>query len=87
MIRKIVQDLIKEGVHLEDKTVVGETPLDLAIKKRHWNIIELLLNNGANADFKDSNGSTLLIIASYHGCLDVVKVLIEQVRKQDEGSG
>ena len=83
---KIFQDLIKEGVHLEDKTVVGETPLDLAIKKRHWNIIELFLNNGTKADLEvvrllleapDKTGSSALFWACQEGHLEIVRLLLE----------
>jgi len=56
----------------------GVRPLDLAVERRNVSILRLLLRSGADAERKDTQGSTALINASRYGYLDCVMLLVEQ---------
>lgn len=45
----------------------GQTPLVLAVYNEHYEMVEFLLSNGADANIKMSNGQTAIFIAAYLG--------------------
>ena len=54
----------------------GETPLQLAARYSHNEIVELLIDNGADVNAKDVNGNTPLHLAALFGRKEVVELLI-----------
>ncbi len=71
--------LIKNGADVNeargDKHKI--TPLINAASDGYLNIVKLLLDNGANIDQVDSDGTTALFMAAQSGHLDMVKYLLE----------
>lgn len=55
----------------------GDSPLMLAINATNHRMIKLLLESGANPNFIAEDGFTPLIVASYIGDIDVVKMLLK----------
>ena len=52
-IKRIVKTLIKHGASINAKNINNLTPLDVAATKRHLDIVDYLLENGANGDSID----------------------------------
>jgi ankyrin repeat protein len=57
---------------------LGKTPLHKAACTRNRNIVEHLINNGADPNIKDKEHWTVLQLAVRMGQLEVVKCLIEK---------
>lgn len=66
--------LNKENINIQDK--YGQSLLFLAAYDGHIDLVELLINEGANLDTKTEYGSTALMAASIHNNSDVVSFLI-----------
>ena len=49
---------IKKKLNINKKNKNGDTPLHLAIQKGDYDIIKLLLDNGANIKIKNKKGIT-----------------------------
>ncbi len=56
---------------------IGATSLYIAAENNYFNIIELLLEYGANTEIKANNGATPLYIAVQNNNLDIVKSLLK----------
>ncbi|KAJ3028519.1 UNVERIFIED_CONTAM: hypothetical protein HDU68_001515 [Siphonaria sp. JEL0065] len=77
-----VRQLLRAGVSVEIKTTsFKETCLHLAADMGRVEVIELLLENGANADAKDSISMTPLHLAAQHGYLEIVRALVDHGAK------
>ncbi|GJQ87984.1 hypothetical protein Trydic_g18516, partial [Trypoxylus dichotomus] len=74
--KDIVEKLLslKPDVNFENE--YGETPLCMAIKDKHLEIRDLLLQNGASVNHADSSGWTLLIHAVQREDDDAVRILL-----------
>jgi hypothetical protein len=66
----------EEGSVLDDKNVLGQTALHIAAKNNQTEVVIALLGAGANANAKDNNGETALMLASKEGNIGVVKELL-----------
>jgi ankyrin repeat protein len=64
------------GADVNIMDIYGETQLFVASKKRHFDIVKLLLDVGADANKENSNGETPLYVALEKGHLDVVNLLL-----------
>lgn len=53
----------------------GDTPLHLAAAEGRKNVVEFLINQGANASAKDTQGLTPITKAQQRGFTDVVEIL------------
>lgn len=62
-----VENLIKQGVNVNCKTVSGKTPLMAAAYKGYSDIVQLLLDHGSDVRLKDSRGDTALKMATRGG--------------------
>lgn len=75
--RDIVKLLIKRGsVGLHDRDVLKRSPLQLAASNGRYEVVEELLDCGANMFEKEINGYTPLHAAAQYGRTNVVELLI-----------
>ncbi len=78
-------DCVKElSAHYKDIDVKGQdgrTALSLAVEQRNLNIVQFLLEKGAKAHLADKNGNTPLHNAASTSCVDIVRVLINYLTK------
>merc|ERR1719510_675057 len=66
---------------------IGTTPLIAAAFKGHKDVVQLLLDNNADIDHRDSNVKTALMFAAWKGHKDVIQVLLDNganVNHQDK---
>ena len=63
--------------------IQSQTPLSRAAEKGNTRVVELLLENGAQPDFKDENKRTPLSRAIEGGNVGVVEALLAQGAKVD----
>lgn len=56
----------------------GQTALMLAVSNDKLSMAEMLLENGADVNVRDDDGSTALMCAAEHGHMDAVKLLLKQ---------
>ncbi|XP_076458680.1 ankyrin repeat and KH domain-containing protein 1-like isoform X4 [Babylonia areolata] len=73
-----VKYLIKQGANVNRSTSTNDhTVLSLACAGGHHQVVEELLNNGADPNHKLKDGSTMIIEAAKGGHTTVVKMLLE----------
>ena len=79
-IHDVVKFLIVE--HSQNVNARGydkkETPLHSAVRRGHADVVQLLLEHGANANAQDDRKNTPLLLASEGGDVDVGRVLLKQ---------
>ena len=61
----------------------GATPVFLAAQTGHLDVVDLLIENGADKDKANNAGWTPVFVASQQGHLDVVRLLIEKGAGKD----
>ncbi|XP_067679248.1 uncharacterized protein [Haliotis asinina] len=71
-----VRRLFRQGDVNVRSTQAGQTALMLAISHGRTNMVEFLLDAGADVNARDNDGSTALMCACEHGHNDIVKVLL-----------
>lgn len=71
---KAVLPLIKAGSEINPKS--GWFPLAYAAFNGHTDVLQTLLDNGANVDAQSDNGNTALMIASRNGHVEIIKLLL-----------
>lgn len=72
-----VRMMVEKGMNVDQRlTVYNMTALTIAARHDHLNLVEFLVENGA--DINHDDGETALMIASRQGRLDIVKFLIER---------
>lgn len=59
-------------------TQAGQTALMLAVSHGRMEMVQSLLEQGAQVNLQDDEGSTALMCASEHGHLELVKLLLQQ---------
>ena len=72
----IVEFLVNNGCHLEQREGWNKTALHLATIHNHKKIVKCLLEQGANVNCKDVHGKTPLFYATSDGFLPIMKLLI-----------
>ena len=73
-----VRNLLDEGVDVDTRDSDNRTILHWAARKGHADIVQLLLERGANAKLADNDyGNTPIHSASYKGHTDVVRMLLD----------
>ena len=55
----------------------GQTALMLAVSHGRLDMVDLLLEGGADVNIRDEDGSTALMCAAEHGHMDIVKLLMK----------
>ena len=68
--------MISKGANVKDKYV--ETALMWASKEGHKEVVELLIEKGADVNARDNAGWTALMDASYNGHKEIVELLLEK---------
>lgn len=70
--------LLENGVDIDAVDHIGgSTALTLAVWLGRDNLVQLLLNNGADANQRERNGRTALHIAAEDGYSDIVVILVD----------
>lgn len=75
---KIVRALVEKGCEIDAKNAFGNTPLFLAVQHLHNNVIEFFLELGADFEYCDGNGWSLLHKASFYGWLTIAQIVINK---------
>jgi len=65
----------------------GETLLKIAAQSNHIQVVEFLLQHGADINKADNNQRTALHSAAFYGLFDMVRFLIENGAKLEEREG
>ena len=73
---KLVQQLIENGIDVNQVNYEHNTPLYLATWHRHTEIAKLLVKNGANVNIPDLYGCTPIFWAVINGDIETTKLLI-----------
>jgi len=77
--------LLEKRVNPNLQNIKGSTALDLAITEGNLELVELLLEKGANLDLTNEKqgGYSPLMLAAEYGKKDIVKLLLEKGAKLD----
>ena len=74
----IAKLLLTAGYVIDQTVPTSDQPvLGLAVWNNHLEMVQWLLNNGANVDITDSQGWTPLMIVAYSGFTDITKELLK----------
>lgn len=74
----VVQRLVKAGADINARRHDGNiTALGIAASQTHYEVVQYLLEQGAEVDVQDQEYGTPLYIAAESGCLRVVRQLLE----------
>jgi ankyrin repeat protein len=76
----IVAFLLKNGANINDKEVrdtIDQTPLIVAADGGCKEIVEMLLQAGANIEHRNDQGETALIAAAQNGHKEIVQMLLD----------
>jgi ankyrin repeat protein len=68
----------KADVNAKTSIYAGSSPLFQASKYGHAEVVKLLIENGANVNYKSSGNVTALWEASWLGHADVVRLLLDK---------
>ena len=77
MCEEAIKLLCEKGAHVNQTTDDGSFPLYYAISKKKYNVVQILLQYGADID-KEYKGKSVVKIAEETGELDVLVSLIEE---------
>ena len=76
----IIQLLIEKGANINDKEIrdtIDQTPLIVAAQGGCKEIVEILLQAGANIEHRNDQGETALISAAQEGHKEIVQILLD----------
>ena len=80
----MAQSLLDAQAAIDLKSLCGQTPLFAAIATQNLDAVHFLLQNGANKNTVDKQGSTPLHWAAMHGCGQIARLLV--ISGADTGS-
>lgn len=73
-----IKYLLEEGAQVHHKSVLGCTPLHDAALKCDYEVVDLLIRNGADPNAKNNDGETPILYAStQENSVDTIRLLIE----------
>ncbi len=70
-------ELIADGVDVNQPSVDGTTALHWAVYRKEVDLVERLLEQGANPDTSNDYYATPMTVAAVHGEFDIMKALLE----------
>ena len=73
----VVQFLFGQGISIEAKNKLGQTPLHLSTRSNRVNVVESLISSGANIDATDEKGDTPLHYAAASNYPEIAKILVK----------
>ncbi len=73
-----VEKLIREKTNPNKKDACGNTPLCIACKNGHRDVVVHLLSNGAWVHFTDDKGKPPIFYAILNGCFEIFEYLIKK---------
>ena len=73
----IVAFLLENGVNINVRDTIDQTPIIIASQNGCTDIVIMLLDTGADIHHRNDQGENALISAAQEGYIDVVKVLLE----------
>ncbi len=76
-----VKRLVARGMEVNIAGING--PLISAVQGNHVDCVAYLLENGANADVRNENGSTPLMFSAYHGHYEIAGMLLAAGARRD----
>uniref|UniRef100_A0A0E0QN15 Serine/threonine-protein kinase BSK1-like TPR repeats domain-containing protein n=1 Tax=Oryza rufipogon TaxID=4529 RepID=A0A0E0QN15_ORYRU len=75
---EIVELLLSRGIGIPDKVFnLDDTPLNMAISSKSLECVKLLIQAGADVNFRDSNGATYVMMAANYGFSGIMKCLLD----------
>ncbi|KAL3475260.1 ankyrin repeat-containing domain protein [Aspergillus californicus] len=76
----IVTMLLEAGADVEPgkRTKTGHSPLSAAVAFSHDQTVNILIQHGADVNYRDSEGRTLLMLAILHESIPIVRLLLDQ---------
>lgn len=74
-------DIYLLNFNINVQNIFGNTPLIYSSMRNRIDIVELLLQRGADVNLQDNFGYTSLIWASYYGSIEIVKLLLHYKAK------
>ena len=69
---------IRNRMNINDKNNDGNTALILASKSGRWDLIDLLIKNGASINAQNRDGNTAVMVAAIHGRHTVIELLTKR---------
>lgn len=75
-----METLLSHGAYPDSRNLTFETPLMIASREGHEDIVRLLLQKGAFVDAWDGFRRSALLLAKKHEHLEVAKILLEHER-------
>ena len=86
--RVINSDSNPEEQLLNSQDENGATPLHVAARAHHWELVKFLIENGCDLSCKDVSHEGVLMLAVKHRRSDVVKLLLKKMREHSsDGDG
>lgn len=77
--KKAVEKLLDEGkIDINKKDFYGEVPLIHAIQGKHVDVVELLLDKGADKTAKTRKGHPVIVLATQLNDINMVKLLVKK---------
>lgn len=73
----LVQSLVADGASVDDKNVIGSTPLHVAAQAGQEKVVVWLLDNGASVDSAEISAWTPLHVAAFYGQMEIAKTLLK----------
>jgi ankyrin repeat protein len=78
-----VDFVLSKGANPNIVTPKGETALTISISKNQYEIVQKLIEKGADADQKDSNGLKPIDFAILQGLMDIAKILYGKMKSKE----
>lgn len=77
-----IQTLIQQGINIDLKNNAGQTPLMIAMQRKHVELAEVLIKNGANFNVRDKQGDPLImqVIACDVDKISLLTLLLRQAK-------
>lgn len=79
-----VQQILKLHPHIIDERIGDTFPAYFACANNNYQILQILLDNGANPNMKWGNDTTLLMLACSKGHVEIVQLLLRNNQKTVE---